>query len=127
MTIHSHVWYRTVLSLAVLGLMAAMACGDGDGDSCENPPTSLGVKCGSCSGTYCLKTSSTCSDSNMGVPCLGTSSGMYCSKKCTSDADCDSCNIKMKCLKSCPDDPSLAGTCWASGSADWMASSVCPK
>ncbi len=102
-------------------------CG-GDGSTCPAPPASLGKYCGnSCDGSFCSTWSSTspCVDSDLSMPCLGTSSGMYCSQSCTTDADCVNTNTAMKCLTSCPDYPAQAGKCWKTSDHTFMTNRIC--
>jgi hypothetical protein len=59
------------------------------------------------------------------MPCLGTASGMYCTKKCSSDLDCAPAARAMRCLTTCAKFPEVAGLCWAQSNYTFMVGQVC--
>lgn len=123
----------------IIAAVACAACSNGqriagrDGgpgsDSGTGP--SLGKLCSSaCTGTFCQSSgpgiTSTCgSSSGLSMPCLGTASGMYCTKKCSSDLDCAPAARAMRCLTTCAKFPEVAGLCWAQSNYTFMVGQVC--
>lgn len=91
----------------------------------------LGYACDSgCTGTTCSRGGGgygrLCPDSDLDLPCIGTAAGMFCSKSCTSDVDCENDNEPMKCLTACETFPSDAGKCWTVGAHAFLTEQVCP-
>ena len=95
--------------------------------------TTLGVSCGSvCNGTWCRSSgtsiSQICGPSTSGglsAPCIGTATGMYCTRSCTSDSDCAPAKRTMRCLVTCPKSIAAAGMCWSESDYDFMVGRVC--
>jgi len=108
------------------GIAGAPIVGPAGGAPNDSYPT-YSQSCGDgCDGSFCQNmTTGECEGSDLEMPCLGTSSGMYCSKSCLSDADCAGGDRPMSCLVDCEPYPDVAGTCWQSNSADWMSSEMC--
>jgi len=106
---------------------------DGGGaDRADSAASStLGSSCSSdCDGTFCQSGGSaataTCgSSSGLSMPCIGTATGMYCTQKCASDADCASGRRTMKCLSTCTKYGNVAGLCWSQSDFDFMVARVC--
>jgi hypothetical protein len=87
--------------------------------------TSLGESCPvmSCTGSFCTTSSAVCGDSDLAENCHGTR-GLYCTRSCTSDADCAGGVVPMKCLVSCPmyQSAGVGGSCWTERDYAFMAS-----
>lgn len=66
-----------------------------------------------------------CPQSDLSLPCLGTATGMYCSKSCTSDSDCAPSARPMKCVTACLGTPSVIGRCWSSSDYEFLIGRVC--
>ena len=93
--------------------------GDSPGSKVQG---SMGQACGTCQGTYCMSNDDLCAASSLPYACVGTSTGMYCSDACGSDADCPA---GMRCLASCPGHEDAAGICWKTGDFGFMQGTVC--
>jgi hypothetical protein len=86
----------------------------------------LGSACGGgCQGTYCSTSGSLCAASDLKMNCLGTGTGLYCSRTCTSDAQCANGARAMKCLTDCASEPDAQGLCWAASDYDFFMQRVC--
>ncbi len=120
----SMIWATLILG-ATLG-MCAVGCASEESSNNGSYPT-YSQSCGDvCNGSFCQNmTTGECEGSDLELPCLGTSSGMYCSKSCLSDSDCAGGDRPMSCLIDCDRYPEVAGTCWQTDSADWMISETC--
>lgn len=129
MTIDRQLLSPLAMCTLALAFATSSGCGDGDGGVNEDP-VAIGLSCGRCEASFCSSSGSTvsqlCTDSDLASPCLGTATGMYCSKRCVSDQDCASPNRAMKCLTSCPQYPTEAGQCWSESDMAFMANAVCP-
>lgn len=51
---------------------------------------------------------------------------MYCTRACTTDADCASGPRSLTCLTGCAEYPELAGFCWSPDDAAFLAREACP-
>jgi hypothetical protein len=72
--------------------------------SSERPTTGLGALCDAeCSATVCESwyADHPCGDQALGIPCIGTATGMYCSRACESDGDCSDTTVEMLCMLDC--------------------------
>jgi hypothetical protein len=115
--------------------MVSLSDGGGSGDGASGgdraampqSPT-LGLTCGgACSNRFCVSGDpGTCGGTSLSQPCVGRASGMYCTRACTSDADCASSPTHMTCLIGCPEYPELGGLCWSQSDAEFLKREVCP-
>jgi hypothetical protein len=131
--VHSRV---KALGLLCLAAVTGQGCGNSSdsggrhaqGGNSGNvvPEVELGTSCGDCDGTFCRRSGThICPESDLPIPCIGTASGMYCSKSCASDDDCAPASRTMKCLTSCSAYPEAQGACWTQSEYDFMSSKVC--
>lgn len=88
----------------------------------------MGRPCGAaCEATLCFSSSDVCAGSSLALPCAGTSDGMVCTDRCSSDADCAP---GMACLEQCDDgrcgqQNEYERICYRAGSRDWIVQNVC--
>lgn len=106
--------------------------GSGGGGTGGTGPiqTGLGAVCDNpCNGTWCSSggsgIDSICVGSDLSLPCVGTSAGMYCSHSCAMDSDCSNPIRAMSCLVTCPKDPAAAQQCWTTSAAEFLRTQVC--
>ena len=98
--------------------------------SANTPQVELGRSCAySCDGTFCRAGGGLdnlgCTTSTLDMPCLGTGTGMYCTKACSSDSDCSPASRTMRCLVTCGQYPDVAGYCWSASDYAFMVGQVC--
>jgi hypothetical protein len=107
-------------AIAMLGLAAALGA-----DGCSAPSNTLGVSCGDPCAAICLSSGDAvdaiCGTTHLETPCVG-SGQMYCTKACSSDADCALAPFEMRCLTTCAKHPEMVGLCWST--ADWTSLST---
>ena len=103
------------------------ATGGSDRTAMPLSPT-LGLTCGgACTNPFCVSADpGTCGGTSLTQPCVGRASGMYCTRACTSDADCASSATSLTCLTGCSEYPELAGLCWSQNDAEFLKREVCP-
>ncbi|MEE4240268.1 MAG: hypothetical protein V2I36_02305 [Desulfopila sp.] len=88
--------------------------------------TTLGLQCSdSCGGSVCLSSSSTCTDTDLTLGCVGTATGMFCSNSCTTDSDCANPNTAMRCLTTCSGGSMYVNKCWAESDYTFLMNVVC--
>ena len=101
-------------AIFMLGLVAAIGCGA--------TPDTLGVSCGDPCAAICLTSGDAvdaiCGTTHLATPCIG-SGQMYCTRACSSDADCAGAPFEMRCLTACGGHPEMVGLCWSAG--DWTS------
>ena len=108
-------------TLATLGLAGAIwAAGAAPG--CGTTSATLGVSCGDPCAAICLTSGDAvdevCGTTHLATPCVG-SGQMYCTRACSSDADCAGAPFEMRCLTACTNHPEMVGLCWSA--PDWTS------
>ncbi len=104
-----------------------------DGGGAGSTAEGFGRDCrGSCNGTVCATGDPLCSDSDLdsNLTCIGTATGMYCSRSCRSDEDCTTPQRSMRCIVSCPGEPGgipIAGVCWSADDYEFLTRVICDE